>query len=135
MPGHKDWLDKASGDLKSSKKLIRDDDDTLDTAAYHAHQCAEKALKAYFVFLNKQVPKSHDLEFLLKSCIEFDLEFVSLKQEIIDLNPYVTESRYPDDQFVIDREEVEAAIKKATKVLNCVKKKLEATSDQNLRIY
>jgi hypothetical protein len=31
MPTHNDWLIKALGDLKSAKKLFKDDDDTLDT--------------------------------------------------------------------------------------------------------
>ena len=47
MPGYNDWLAKAASDLISSKKLSKDDDDTLDTAVYHTQQCAEKALKAY----------------------------------------------------------------------------------------
>lgn len=33
MPGVKDWIIKASVDLKSAKKLMNDDDDTLESAA------------------------------------------------------------------------------------------------------
>ena len=72
MKGHEAWLAKATSDLKSAKKLIKDDDDTLDTAAYHTQQCAEKAL---------------------------------------------------DDRFFISKEEVVESIKKATTILNFVKKK------------
>ena len=66
MPGVKNWIAKASGDLKSSKKLIKDDDDTLDSAAYFTQQSAEKALKAYLIFKNQPIPRTHDLEKLLK---------------------------------------------------------------------
>ena len=44
MPGVKDWLKKASSDLKASRKLS-DDNETLDCSVFHTHQCAEKALK------------------------------------------------------------------------------------------
>ena len=46
MPGVKDWIKKSSSDLKASQKLL-DDEETLDCAVFHAHQCAEKIFKAF----------------------------------------------------------------------------------------
>lgn len=63
MPGVKDWLKKASSDLKASKKLS-DDDETLDCSVFHTHQCAEKAFKAFKAFIvsvHQAIPKTHDL--------------------------------------------------------------------------
>jgi hypothetical protein len=43
------------------------------------------------------------------------------------LAPYATYTRYPDDRFDIDREEVVKAIKSAEKILKFVKAKIEPT--------
>jgi len=53
MPGIKDWLQKASSDLKLATKSLGDDE-TLDPAAYLTHQCAEKSLKAFFILIGSQ---------------------------------------------------------------------------------
>lgn len=45
MPGVKNWIAKASGDLKSSKKLLKDDDETLDSAAYFTSNRPKKHSK------------------------------------------------------------------------------------------
>lgn len=115
MPGHKDWLHKAASDLKAAKLLLVDDD-TLPNAAYNTHQCAEKGLKGYLVFNHRQVHRTHDLELLLKLCAEIHPEFIMLKEDVKFLNPYVTDSRYPDDRFSIDKEEADMAEKKAARV-------------------
>lgn len=119
------WLAKALSDLKSAKKLSKDDDETLDTAAYHTQQCAEKALKAFLAFKNQNIPYTHDLERLLGLCVKHDKEFETWLSDAIDLVPYATYSRYPDDRFFIDREEVIKSIKKTTSIFNFVKKKIE----------
>jgi HEPN domain-containing protein len=93
MPGHEDWLKKAQSDLKMSKKGLKEDDDTLDCVVYHAHQCAEKSLKGFYVFKKRPVERTHDLEYLLKICIEMDSEFLSLKECVKKLNPFAVLSR------------------------------------------
>ena len=121
--------------MKAARKLLKDDDDTLGNAAYNLHQCAEKALKGYLVFKQTRINKTHDLELLVKLCIEIEQDFIALKEEVKQLNPYATDSRYPDDYFKIDRTEVEEAILKTTKILNFVKKKIEKTSNPTLKIF
>src|SRR5438876_7052251 len=123
MPGHKDWVHKAASDLKAARLLLVDED-TLPNSAYNAHQCAEKALKAYLVFNQRQVHKTHDLELLLKLCTEIHSEFINLKEDVKTLNPYVTDSRYLDDRFSIDQAEAEVAVKKAARILNFINKKM-----------
>lgn len=103
MPGIKDWLRKASSDLKASKKLS-DDDETLDCSVYHTHQCAEKSFKAFIVSLQQAIPKTHDLRFLLEHCAEVDSEFMLLKEDSKNLNSYGQDSRYPNDYFYVDKQ-------------------------------
>lgn len=127
MPGHKDWINKAFNDLKASKKLVQGDDETLDIAAYHAHQCVEKSLKALFMYRRETVPKSHDLEFLLEKCVEQDLFIMALKKKILSLSPYEMRTRYPDDRFFVDRSDAIEAIEIAELVLKTVAKFLYIT--------
>ena len=77
MPGPKEWLKKASGDLKAAKLLLKEDD-ILDVAVYLSHQCAEKALKTYLVFSHSSLLKTHDLLKLLETCAQQDRSFSSL---------------------------------------------------------
>lgn len=123
MPGVKDWLRKASNDLKASVKLS-DDNETFDCSVFHTHQCAEKALKAFLVLAQKPIPKSHDLGFLLACCIEISHEFILLQEEGRKLDPYGHDSRYPNDSFYVDKQSAEEAIAMATEILTAVKKKV-----------
>ena len=122
MPGVKDWLKKASSDLKASKKLS-DDIETLDCSVFHTHQCAEKALKAFMVLAQKSIPKIHDLGFLLEHCIRINNEFMIFHKESKKLDSYGYASRYPNDAFYVDKQSVEEAIQMAERVLIAVKNK------------
>lgn len=123
MPGVKDWLKKASSDLKASKKLS-DDNETFDCAVFHTHQCAEKAFKAFIVFAQQAIPKTHDLRFLFECCLEINSEFLFLKEESRDLNAYGQDSRYPNDSFYVDKQITDKAIIMAEEILLAIQKKL-----------
>lgn len=135
MPEHKDWLLKALSDLKSAKKLFKDDNETLDTAAYHTQQCVEKVLKAFLVFHNRTPPKTHDLEKLLELCTAFDSSLKTLSDDVITLIPYAIYSRYPDDYFEIYRSDVEAAIIIANNIFKLISTKINIKTDPNLMIF
>jgi HEPN domain-containing protein len=123
MPGIKDWLKKSSGDLKLATKSIGDDE-TLDPAVYLTHQCAEKSLKTFFVFIGKTIPKTHDLGMLLDDCTKFDWEFMLLQNECKSLDPYGFNSRYPNDSFCVNQKDLIEAITMASKILGFVKNKI-----------
>src|SRR3989304_1571306 len=116
---HERWLKKAAGDLKLAKKVV-DDEETRDGAVYHAHQCAEKALKAFLAYKKQPIKKTHDLEFLVKLCDVLDKEFM---EKLFDpariLDPYGSEFKYPgdDDSFVPDIHEAQEAIQFSEKIL------------------
>ncbi|MBS1987904.1 HEPN domain-containing protein [Candidatus Dependentiae bacterium] len=126
MPGHRDWIIKARGDLRAAQKLVagdeENDNEILGIVAYHAHQCAEKALKAFLVYQHQKIPKTHDLEGLLEECKKYDQHLMVLEKYIDYLSPYEMRTRYPDDQFSIDQSEALDAITAAGKVLNILMK-------------
>ena len=123
MPGPKDWLIKASNDLKAAKKLS-DETDTFDCSVFHTHQCAEKALKGFMVAAGQRIPKTHDLKLLIERCVEFRAEIVLLREAGKDLNAYGSDSRYPNDYFFVDKQEIIDAIQAAEKILTTIKQKV-----------
>jgi HEPN domain-containing protein len=123
MPGVKDWLKKASSDLKASKKLS-DDNETLDCSVFHTHQCAEKAFKALIISTHQAIPKTHDLNLLCVYCSDTHPELMVLQHESKKLNAFGTDSRYPNDNFHVDKQKTEDAMVMAEKILIAIKHKI-----------
>ena len=123
MPGPKNWIAKASGDLKVATKLMNDPE-VFDYAVFHAHQCAEKSFKAFLMFMHQSIPKTHSLNLLLIACSRLNSEFATLSSEISVLDPYGNDSRYPNDFFHVNQSKVDEAVKIAQKILVFVKSKI-----------
>jgi HEPN domain-containing protein len=125
-PVHEEWLEIANQDLYAAAKLLQDDDRTLAPSIYHTQQCAEKALKAFLVLNNFPIERTHDLLKLLAVCCEFDKEFSQLLSATSDLNPFSTDSRYPDNSTMMPyRPQVEKAFEQAAIILNYVRDKID----------
>ena len=69
------------------------------TTLFHVQQCAEKALKSYVVLKKGSVKKTHDLVRLIDICMEIDKSFEVLRPLAVELTPYETAGRYPDNSF------------------------------------
>lgn len=119
MPGHNDWTEKALSDLMLAMKSIGDDQ-TMSSAVFLSHQCAEKALKGYLMFASQAIPRVHDLEIVLNECVRLNKEFLLLSKICILLNPYGFNSRYPNDAFYMDQQILATLIEMATKIFHFV---------------
>ena len=99
------WVEKAEHDLANAEHtLLLKDDCPADTAALHAQQCAEKYLKSLLVLHGKSVPRTHDLVTTLRLvCGVASLDLTA--EDVLVLNRYATEARYPGDWEEITREE------------------------------
>jgi len=86
----KNWFLQAQKDLKASKNSLKSGD--FEWASFQAHQAAEKALKAYYIFKKKKPFLGHNLIKLGKE-LNLKEKFLEILQ---DLNPDYTLSRYPD---------------------------------------
>ncbi len=75
----------------------------LDTACFHAQQAIEKLLKAFLVFHDFPVPRTHSINFLLGTCADFDEIFAQV--EVNNINAYAVQARYPDMAEMPDEEE------------------------------
>lgn len=121
MQKHEEWLLLAQADLKAAIKLIEGEDALVGPAVFHTQQCAEKALKAYLTYKEQPLKKTHDLAVLVRFCQQFDIDFAQLISNATDLNPYLSESRYPDDGYMIpDLTTVKKSIKQAQSILEFV---------------
>jgi len=120
----KEWLIKANNDIKTAEILYKEKGPT-DSLCFHCHQSAEKYLKGFLVFIQKKVPRVHDLVFLLNLCKKIDKDFVRLEEEILALNRYYIESRYPSEVTVYSRGECKLALKAAQKISQFIVNKIE----------
>ena len=68
-----EWIAKAEGDLHSCLRETRArKHPNHDSACFHAQQCAEKYLKARPQEAGANVPKTHNLEDLLRRLIPLE---------------------------------------------------------------
>lgn len=94
-----------------------------DIVCFHGQQCAEKYLKALLLYRGVAFPKTHDLRLLLDLVPTAVL--VGLRREqVIPLNRYVIEGRYPGDWEPITVAEAQRALEMAQAVRQAVLKQL-----------
>jgi len=110
MDKYEQLLLRSKNDLLTAKKGLIEPK-TLDTAAYHCQQCAEKAMKAYLNYRGIDTEdrnlRTHNLLLLLKACIAEDENFIELKKACGILNPNDTLYRYfNNNQIMPDEDEV-----------------------------
>ncbi|VVB61006.1 HEPN domain protein [uncultured archaeon] len=119
------WIKQAEADLKTSRDCLNSKN--YYAGAFFAEQCAEKALKAYFVFSkNDTAPKTHNL-FELAMAVSLPKELIPIARK---LTPDFIVSRYPDAAGGIpaelyDEESGKDALKRAEAIFVWIKNKLE----------
>ncbi len=115
------WLYKADEDLGSAKYLLTGN--FYGTAIYHTQQAAEKAFKAYCVYISIAIPRTHNLDTLCQLCQDSDADFSNIYLYAIDLNGLDVAFRYPNVQFEPTETDVQNAIQLASDILDFVKTK------------
>jgi HEPN domain-containing protein len=118
------WLTQAHNDLVTAKTMLTTDPPITDTACFHAQQCVEKSLKAFLVYRDIQVEKTHYLPRLVEMCAADDARFRSLEDTAAELTDYAVADRYPDNWREIPVEEAESAVGKAEKAMEHVRHRL-----------
>lgn len=117
-------IERAEEDLTNAEHtLTLHEHCPLTTVCFHAQQCAEKYLKALLTFHTVPFPKTHDLAELLRLVPETGSLTIPLK-EIVVINRYAIEARYPGDWEPITRTEAERAVVIARTVRSAVRSAL-----------
>jgi len=122
----KNWIRKAESDLKTGKDEIITEEPATDAICFHMQQCVEKYLKAFLIFHEKEIRKTHDIAELIEQCCDIDPYFESLYSINADkLTNYAVEIRYPEEFHFPSIEEAEEAIKIAEQVRKFILEKLK----------
>lgn len=127
-------LIKAIRDLKTAQQLLVLSKNTLytDTICFNSQQASEKLIKSYLTYKNIPYPRTHNLKYLLKLCIDTDGDFKELN--VNKLTIYAVETRYPESFHIASVEEAEEALKTAGKIKDFVLKKL-STEENTLTLF
>jgi HEPN domain-containing protein len=97
------WLAKADSDLLNIENNLVAHAVPWDTVCFHAHQAAEKSLKAVLVARGQSPARTHDLLALLAECMKLQPGLVALQNDCALLNVYAVASRYPGTGIEPDR--------------------------------
>lgn len=97
------WIEKAGNDLDSAKRLLEIEPYILDNACFHCQQAIEKYLKAFLIFNEKDIQKTHDVNFLLEECATLDEKFRTI--DLQNINLYAVAARYPDTAIAPELQE------------------------------
>jgi len=115
------WIEKAEHDIRNAEHtLTLKKNCPLDTVCFHAQQCAEKYLKALLVSRSVDFPKTHDLRILMQM-VPKGVKLGLRMNEVLSLNRYTIEARYPGDWEPITRKEAKEALAIASKVRQAVR--------------
>ena len=110
------WLRYAREDLDAAIALKPT---TPRHSCLLAQQCAEKAIKSIYVFLDLRVPRSHDLD-MLKNLLPDEWNIKARFNDLSELSVWAVESRYPGDMPEATKEDADAATNMAKDILCCV---------------
>ncbi|MFO7882636.1 MAG: HEPN domain-containing protein [Kosmotogaceae bacterium] len=121
----KEWLDYAHHDLQAAEFLMKMTPKPLEIICYHCQQSAEKTLKAFLAFKNQEIPKVHDLTYLLDKCVELSPKLKKLQQEALDLTDYSTIVRYPFN-IELNISDTKQALKNARKIYKIVENEIKS---------
>jgi HEPN domain-containing protein len=115
------WLLNASDDLGLARLAAEHDRAFPVGVLYHCQQAAEKALKGFLVFWDRQPPRTHNLVVLLEQSAEIEAGFRTWEEAAARLTPYPTRYRYPAAPFDRpDAEQVDEALDDAACIYNQV---------------
>jgi HEPN domain-containing protein len=119
------WLAYANSNLAQARLGEGKADVLLDDLCFQAQQAAEKALKALCVLLNIQLPRAHDIGYLIDQIRETRTEIPESINAARILTAYAVASRYPSENPPATKEEYEQARDLATEVYRWVFQKVE----------
>lgn len=110
------WMEKAEHDFMAAEHAMELAGEGLtDIVCFHSQQCAEKYLKALLLYQGVAFPRTHDLRLLL-DLLPVGISLGLQREQVIPLNRYVIEGRYPGDWEPITVEEARRALEMAQAV-------------------
>jgi HEPN domain-containing protein len=91
-----EWIQKAEQDFECAPMGLRRNKPALyDGVRFHAQQCAEKYIKAFWVRHKIEFRRTHDLIELQRLCAQVDPAFRLIIEPLKLLFVYAVDIRYP----------------------------------------
>lgn len=90
-----EWVTKADEDFKFASAVLDEGNVFFAQICFHFQQAAEKYLKAFLIFHDKELRNIHSLKHLLKLYCRIDKTLVELDRACVLLEGYYIETRYP----------------------------------------
>lgn len=109
------WIDFAKNDLLVAKELDIEKHFVHRAILVHCQQAVEKYLKAFLLFKNETISKTHDLLILCKKCGNYDQKLLVFEEELAWISVHYLQSRYPDNFDDISTEEARLSLDIAIK--------------------
>lgn len=97
-------LQKACEDLSAAKALIATEDQADHVIGFHLQQAVEKALKAILAKHEAEIPRTHDLEYLMESLDGIGVEIPESIASSDWLTPWGVLFRYDSYPDVLNRD-------------------------------
>jgi HEPN domain-containing protein len=118
-----EWVQKAEDDFVVAQKMYRARKRPVyDAVCFHTQQCAEKYLKAFLQENDRDIPKIHKLLDLLKLCKEVDASLEILVSDLMELERFSVNVRYPG--VSAEKNEAKIALKAAKAVRDFFRQRL-----------
>ena len=109
------WIEYAKNDLLVTHQLEIEKHFVHREILTHSQQSIEKYLKAFLLFQNQSILRTHDLLVLCRICGQFDQEFLNYEKNLSWISISYLQSRYPDNFEDIDIEDAKRSLEIATK--------------------
>lgn len=125
------WLAKAGQDLQVAEHELSVNPPFVEDVLFHCQQAAEKALKAFLVWHDRPLRKTHDLVELGRSCAEIDADLEPVLHRAAPLTEYAWRFRYPGPEGQPSVDEAGDALEVAREVHRSILDRLpeEVTRD------
>jgi len=106
METYKEWFRRAAGSLLIAQKLANENDIYYEDLCFHLQQSVEKALKGLILFYGGELRKTHDTSVLI-GLLEQYVNVPDCIKDVMRLDIYAVETRYPGVYEEVTREEFE----------------------------
>lgn len=116
------WLLKANEDLFVVEKLTEPEIIATTSVCFHCQQAVEKFLKAFLIANGSDIKKTHNIEFLLSECADFDKDFSEIDPK--ELSDFGVDARYPGDMYIPSEKETKEYKALAIEIKELVETKL-----------
>ena len=114
-----EWIVKAEEDYLVATREIKAKPPAKEAVCFHSQQCIEKYMKAILQKNNVEFEKIHDLDVLLRQCIDFIPRLENYRDGLIKLSTYAVEARYPG--FNVTKEEAGECVNVMTEIRKVIR--------------